>query len=365
VVTSRLLGGEIREDRLSPCYVFYGEEIYLAEQFVEQVRTLLLNPDAQPFNLERFDLEEAGWAEILDVARTAPFLFVPWRIVFVTAREESKIKLSASDERLIREYCQSPAQKTILVAVIPGRGRKTHPLVKLFSSLRSGVVVHKELKPLKERDVYSWIGETLAQSGKVITAEAQERLFDVVGNGLRRIDNELKKILAYTSDRRVIDIQDVLDVCDWGREFAGWELVSSLEKADYPQSLVVLTHLFRDRAEPEYVLGTIAGLFRDLLLARLWLWENRDRKEIFAFLRPRIQESWFNYQAFFRGFFELAESFSDDELNRLIGRLERIDILIKTSDVPAEAMIQGFIFEYCRRRPRRKSKEGPTWREKG
>ncbi|MEW5900605.1 MAG: hypothetical protein AB1715_03985, partial [Acidobacteriota bacterium] len=85
-----LWGEAIREDRLSPCYVFYGEETYLAEQFIRRLKAALMSPDAESFNLERFDLEETRWPDIIDVARTAPFFFSPWRIVVVDVPEETR-----------------------------------------------------------------------------------------------------------------------------------------------------------------------------------------------------------------------------------------------------------------------------------
>ena len=81
----------IREDKLSPCYVFYGEETYFADKFVRDLRKVLLSPDGETLHLEKFDLAETRWAEILDVARTAPFFFAPWRILLVTGREDSKM----------------------------------------------------------------------------------------------------------------------------------------------------------------------------------------------------------------------------------------------------------------------------------
>jgi DNA polymerase-3 subunit delta len=360
---SRLLEREIQEDRLSRCYVFYGEETYLAERFVSRLRSALLSSDAQPFNQEKFDLEATSWAEILDVARTAPFFFGRWRIVFVTAREDSRPKLSSSDESLIREYCQSPPETTILVLAIPGKGKKTHPLVRLFSSL-PGAEVHPELRPPKPAELRSWIGRVVGESGKVITAEAKDKLADIAGSDLRRVDQELNKLLTYVSDRRVIDIQDVLDVCDWGRTFAEWELQEALEKADYRRALVILDQRFQEGVQPEYIVGILAGFFRDLLLAKLWLRENRDKKEIFAFLRPRVQPGWSRYQALFREFFALVESLGEAELNLTIGRLRNVDKLIKSSDVPARVMIEGFIFDYCRPRRRAGERRRTTSRER-
>ncbi len=364
---SYLLEKEIREDSLSPCYVLYGEETYLADQFVDQVRSVLLSPEGEPLDLERFDLEEFRWAEILDVARTVPFFFAPWRILLVTGREESKKKPDTSEQKkdakkksagaeetMIREYCKSPAERTVLIVVIPGAAKKGSPQLKPFASLPAGAVVLAEMRPLKRKDLARWVEAALRPSRKTVTAEAQRKLVEIVGNDLRLLDNEIKKLLTYAADRRVIDVDDVVAVCDWGKEFAAWELVSTLEKIDLGESLEVLTHLFRDGAAPEYVLGTLASFFRDALLARLWLGQGQNRQEIFQTLRPKVREFFDDYEKIFRGFFELAEDTTNDVLSWAIADLQRIDTLIKTSDVPAEAMISGFVVDYCRRRRRPK-----------
>ncbi len=363
----------IREDKLSPCYVFYGEETYFADKFVRDLRKVLLSPDGESLHLEKFDLAETRWAEILDVARTAPFFFAPWRLLLVTGREDSRKQPSDADQKkdlkkkppdierqMIREYCQSPAPKTILILVIPGKVKKGHPLLKHFESLPAGAADIQEMKPLKGRSLTEWLASAVRASGKVVTPEAQRKLVEIVGSDLRRLENELEKLFTFASDRRVIDTDDVAEICDWGRTFQEWELVSSLEKGDGRQALVVLGRLFREGARPEYVLGAIAGLFRDLLLARVWRRQGQDRKEIFRNLRPKIQEFFTDYEMIFRGFFEVAEDSKSDLLGRALGELERIDMLIKSSDVPAEAMISGFVVDYCRRRRPKPGREATS-----
>jgi DNA polymerase III delta subunit len=362
---SILLGEDIREDRLSPCYVFYGEETHLADQFVSQLRTALLAPDAQEFNLEKFNLEETRWADILDVARTSPFFFSPWRIVLVSAGEDTSDKLSSLEEKIIKEYCRSPASRTILIVVLSGKVKKAHPLVRFFSSLRSAPVVLKELKPLKKEGVMAWMDRTAGAVGKSATSAAKERLLEIVGSDLRRIDNELDKLVTFVADRRVIDIDDVLQVCDWGKSFLQWELTNSLEKSDYRQSLIVLNNLFRENVRPEYILGVLANFFRDLLLAKLWQREKWERKEIFASLRPTIRETYNFYPEKFREFFALVEGFTDGDLNYFIGELGRIDSLVKTSDASEQVLLEGFIFDFCRRRRQPSTKKGVTWGGEG
>jgi len=365
MASSYLLGGEIREDRLLSGYFLYGEETYLAHQFVRQLKDALISPDAQGFNLERFDLEETRWADIIDLARTAPFFFSPWRIVVVDISEGSGGGLSSLEESIIKEYFRSPSPRTIVIVIFSGKIKKIHPLVKFFASLPSSSVLLKDLKPLKEGELISWIDKKLEAFGKSATPEAKRRLVEIVGNNLQRIDNELEKITTFVAERKVIDLDDVNQVCDWIKMFVEWELVNSLEKADYEQSLIVLNHLFKDGVVAERILGIMANFFRDILLAKLWLKENRDRSDIFAQLKPQIQEKFRNLYAIkFKEFFALVEGFSGDDLSHTIGELSKIDLLIKTSDASAQILLERFVFDYCSRRDRLKGKKTSTWRVK-
>jgi len=174
------------------------------------------------------------------------------------------------------------------------------------------------------------------------------------------LDNELEKLLTYAADKRVIDADDVAEVCDWGREFAAWELVRALEMVDLEESQKVLTRIFREGTAPEYVLGTVASLFRDALLARLWLEQGQSRQQVFQTLRPKVREFFDDYERIFHGLLGLAEDTKNDVLGWAIGELEKIDTLIKTAQVPGETMISGFVIEYCRRRRMKPGREATS-----
>jgi len=350
---------EVREDRLASCYFFYGEEEYLAELFIRRLKQVLITPDAQGFNLERFDLAGMRWADVIDTARTAPFFFSPWRIVVVKAledngdrrntkeRREGGRRLSSLDEKIIREYFRSPASRTVLVVVIAGRIKKTHPLVKFFVSLPPSKVQSRELKPLKTNILHDWMARHLASLGKSATPAALSRLEEIVGKDLRRIDQELEKLAVYTAERKMVDLEDVHQVCDWTRSFVEWDLTDALKKGDSRQSLITLNRAFQEGEKPENVLRVLANFFRDLLLARLWLREGRDRKEIFSFLKPQIKETFVKlYADEFRALFSLVDSLPLEELNWAIRELEKIDLLIKTSDASAQTLIETFVIEY-------------------
>jgi DNA polymerase III delta subunit len=366
---------EVREDRLASCYFFYGEEEYLAELFIRRLKQVLMTPDAQGFNLERFDLVGMRWADVIDTARTAPFFFSPWRIVVVKAledngdrrntkeRREGARRLSSLDEKIIREYFRSPASRTVLVVVIAGRIKKTHPLVKFFVSLPPSKVQSRELKPLKTNVLHDWMARHLASLGKSATPAALSRLEEIVGKDLRRIDQELEKLAVYTAERKMVDLEDVHQVCDWTRSFVEWDLTDALKKGDSRQSLITLNRAFQEGEKPENVMRVLASFFRDLLLARLLLREGRERKEIFSLLKPQIKETFVKlYADEFRALFSLVDSLPLEELNWAIRELEKIDLLIKTSDASAQTLIETFVIAYFGRQNQARRERIANWK---
>jgi DNA polymerase III delta subunit len=363
---SYVLGGEIREDRLCPCFFLYGEETYLADEFVRQLKDALISPDGQRFNLERFALEDTRWADLIDLARTIPFFFSPWRIVVVEIRADSDVRLSPLEESIIKDYFRSPSSRTVLVVILAGKVKKSHPLVRFFSRLPASSVCPKEIRPLKEENLSAWMDKRFEERGKLATPEAKRRLEEIIGNDLRRLINELEKIVNFAAEKKVIDIDDVNQVCDWVKTFVQWELSSSLEKADLRQTLLILNQLFKEGVKAEHILSVTANFFRDILAAKVWLRENRDKKEVFSRLRPHIDEKFSFYPARFKEFFSLVEGLSLADLRVIIAELERIDSLIKTSDTSAQVLLEGFAFSYCRKRiGQQKGKTGFTLREKG
>ncbi len=349
---SFLLNKEIKEGAVVPCYFFYGEETFLADQFVACLKEALISPELQEYVVERFNLEDSSWAEVIDVARTIPFFLSPWRIVVVEAPKGKKEDLSAQEQELLKAYFSSPPSKTVIVIIFAGRIRKDAPLIRFFWSFPPSVVFSKESKPLKERALYAWMDKKFSSQGKEVTHEAKLRLEEFAGADLRRLNNEIDKLNTYVGEKKVVDVDDVNQVSGWVKTFSEWEIAGSLEKADFKQSLIVLNNLFKEGTKPEYILGSMARFFRDIFLAKAMLKDkDTDRKAIFKELKPQIQEKFGSFYATkFKEFFSLVEKFSMSDLSHALAELEKIDLKMKTSGLSLQTMLEGFLFDYCRLR---------------
>jgi DNA polymerase-3 subunit delta len=357
---SQALGENLREESLSPGYFFYGEETYPAERFVLDLQALLIPPDAGDFRPDLFYLDETKWAEIIDTARTMPFLFSPWRIVVVRVPEkkpdsdkwgEKEAKLvSEAEEKLLKAYFASPSSRTLMVVVLPGKIKKSHVLVRVFSSLPG--VAARELKALRSDQIPAWMQEKARSAGKALTRDAILRLIEIVGCDLRRMDNEIKKLAVYVDDKKTIDIADVNQATGWVREFESYELDNALEKADLRECLIVLDNLFKAEEKPVNILRGIVGFFRNILMAQTQLREKTaDKKAIFKLFFPYIQETFQNlYQKKYAGFFASVEGIPESGLAGLLEDLENVDILMKSSGAEEQRLFEIFLYKYCRLR---------------
>lgn len=359
-----LLGQDLEPDDVAPCYFLHGEETFLAREFLDQLCRLLVPPEVEDFRLERFFRDETGWAEVLDAARTAPFLFAPWRVIAFelgssdrSEREEGEgggaSKFSDADEALLKAYLESPAGRTVLVVVLPGQANPSRRIVKFFGSFPEAKVVVRELKPLKGPGLQSWIDRRLAASGKAMTAEAKTRLAALVGHDLQRLDTELEKLAAYVGEKKAIDADDVDAASGQTKELEGWELTAALEARDARRALTALANFYTEGKAPELILGILSREFRDFLFAQEGLREGEDPREVFKRVRPQIRESyggWFTTQM--NAFLGCVRGLSPEDLQQDLEGLGRIDYRMKNTDANTRTDIEAFVVEFCRtRRP--------------
>ena len=361
---SFFLNKEIKEETLVPCYFFYGEETFLAYQFIDELKETLISPEIQDFNVEKFNLEDNSWAEVIDLARTIPFFLSPWRLIVVEVLKGKRESLPAPEQRILEAYFSSPSSKTVIVIVFSGKIRKDSSFFKFFSSLPSSTVCSKEWRPLKEKVLYAWMDKKFSSQEKTATPDAKRRLEELAGNNLRSVNNEIEKLIIYVGEKNVIDLDDVNQISGWVKTFIEWEIADSLTKADYQGCLVVLDNLIRkEGAKLVNILGSMVRFFRDIFMAKLLLREKDvDKKAIFKELRPQIHEKFRNlYATKFSEFFSLVDKFSMRDLNHILVELEKVDLKMKTSSLNPQTLLEAFLFDYCSLR----KKEGITWREEG
>jgi DNA polymerase III delta subunit len=361
--------GGLREESLLAGYLFFGEETFLADEFIEELKRTLASSAGDEFHLTRMGLDETKWPEVIDTARTAPFLFASWRAIVVriperragSARGQDKKGdadgeegkgakfLSVLDQKILRDYFASPSSRTVLVVLMAGPVRKDDAIVRFFQSLPKGAFAVTEMKPLKEFALMKRADEKANALGKTLTEGAKKRLFEVLGQDLRLTMNEVEKLAIYVGDKKGIEEDDVDQATAGQRSFNAYELDDALAAADFAKGAAVLSDLLAEGERPEQIVGRLAGFFRNILAAQTWLREkSRTKENIFQTFFPQIQKSWGSlYAEKFQKFFGVVEGLSSAEMNALLGKLRKVDVRLKTTDAVPKMVLEIFLREYC------------------
>lgn len=347
--------------KLRSCYLFYGEETFEAQEFIDATRKLLFAGRPAEFGVERYYVPETGWREIIDSARTTASLFADWRLLVV--RVEAKRpkagdepsdgaaseagRRSKGGEEALGDYLAAPSERTVLVIVLAGPAKKSHPLVKLLTPFDDTTAWIEELKPLKDYNAKKWLDERAARLGIRIEPAAADRLVEVTGTDKAVLIGEIEKLTLFAGERRVIKLEDIERLSGWVKSFEGYEIENGLLAVDVRQTLVVLDRLFRDGHRAEELVNQMTKFFRDLLMAKLRLREGRTRKDVFAEIKPQINPAFTNvYRPVFDRLFGIVDRLSFDDVRGLLDGLRRIDEKLKTSDSAPQALLERFVIEY-------------------
>lgn len=368
--------GGLRLETLLPGYLCFGEEDYIAEEFLKNLESLLADSAGGEFHLTRMDLDEAKWRDIVDTARTAPFLFEPWRAILVRVPERKSSDkggggagveggegrgsnyLGALDQKILKDYFADPPSRTVIVVVRSGRVRRDDAFVRFFQSLPKSAMSVVEMKRLPEYRLKQRADEKARALGKMLTEGAKNRLFELLGQDLRLMMNEVEKLAVFVGDKKGIDEADV-DLATAGqRSFQAYDLDDALAAADFARGAAILGDLFAEGERSEVILGRLGGFFRNVLAAQTWLREkSRSKDEIFHAFFPYMSRNYGDlYRRKYEDFFGIVEGLSPAELNALLRKLRQLDRTLKTTgskDAGEKVLFEAFLREFCLARKKR------------
>lgn len=344
-------------------YFLYGEEPWIAEASLEELKAGLLGEGE---TAETFYVDETKWPEILDAARTSPFLFAPRRLIVVRfpapaggadkprkakkrgRRDPLDAALPETARDALKAYFADPPAGTVLVVVFPGGDKAGGGVVRFFRSLAGDNLEAREGRKLKPKELLEWIDARARSLGRPIEGDAAKRLADFTNGDLRRLATELDKLAVAAAGRDRIAAADVDALTVSVRSFQSYELVDALMEGDVSRTIAICERHLDTGEKPTLVVGRLAGFFRGLAWAKDRLAsKTATPPEVFKALFPSIKEEWAGLYARKSGaLFRLLEGLTDRDLARALDDLARVDALMKTSDSSPLAAIEGFLLSF-------------------
>ena len=313
---------------LSPVYLFYGPNEFLKEKVLARFRQKVLAPGTADFNVQVFYGDEAGAEEIIEAARSVPFM-AERRLVIV--RRASS--LGKTEQARFLSYLDNPVISTCLIFVATDVNFR-HPL---FSRIRkNATAVH--FTRVRENRIVPWLMATAKDMGLNITHEACAYLHQIVGNSLMELHGELEKLsLRYGKDP--VDVSQVKEMATWTRAYSIFELTDYLSQKDCKRALEALHKLLEQggRDSALSILGMLNRQFRLLWRVKFMKARGAEKEVPSAVGMPPFLA---------RKLLAHVDKWSEGQLKKFLGSLCVVDSRLKSGS-QEDIVLDHLIISLC------------------
>ena len=260
----QLLKQQLKEKNTARAYVFYGEETFLLQHYLGQLKKLLIDELTESFNYHKLTSETFDLQTFADCVENLPMMA---ESTMVCVDEIDLFKLPDTDrEKMIEILSDVPDYCTIVFTYVTTPWKPDKRLKKLYEAVDANVTV-VEFEKQSQRDLISWISRHFAANKKTITPDLCAYLIDITDGTMTSLAGEISKICAY-SGADAITKSDIDAVTEPVLDAIVYQMGDLLGQGNYEQAMILLQKLLKMQQEPIYILGTIGANFRKMAVAR-------------------------------------------------------------------------------------------------
>ncbi len=266
------LKADISAGQLGCAYIFHGEESYLREYYLEELRKRLVPAGFEEFNYHRVEGKELTVHKLSEMAEAMPMLSERTLIVVTDfdlfkLNEEQRTKMIAFLED-IPPYC-------CVVFVYDTVEYKPNKTLKKLHKAITDHVETVEFQPADNSDLVSWIARRFKALDKEIDRQTAEYLIFTCGGLMTGLVPEIIKIGTYAKGK-VITQKDIDAVADPVLSAEVFKLSDAVLQNDYDRAAAILGDLLKMQTEPIVILAVLGSQLRRIHTARLALDSGKD-----------------------------------------------------------------------------------------
>ncbi len=248
-------------DRL---YVFHGEETFLLQYYLEQMRKKLLDPVTETFNYHRLTQETFDLRTFADAVENLPMMA---ESTLVQVDEIDFFKMNESDrEKVISVLSDIPDYCTVVLTYDTVAWKPDKRLKKLWAVFEDASIV--EFAKQEQRDLVPWITRHFAAQKKRISPDLCIYLLELTGGTMTALSGEIQKICAYSGAEEIVR-QDIDAVTEPVLDAVVFQMTDFMGQGRFDAALLKLQQLLKMQQEPIAILGAIGMHFRRMGTARV------------------------------------------------------------------------------------------------
>lgn len=260
----------IKNGDIAPLYIFEGQEDYLIEYSIGEIKKKLIEPWAEMMNYQSYN-ELPSVTEAGDFIETLPVMSERKLLIFrKCGLFTGNIKNKAQWEKLFGEI--APFNCVIIWENMPEKGKKQNTVRKAAEN--SATVVNFPLQ--SEALLRQWLSNIAKKSDKTIDSRAAQYLIASLGRKMQPMKIEFEKIIAYSKGTQItredIDAVIVKPVVE-----NVFNLIDAIFEGKRELCYSLIYKLRSQKAEPVELISLLSGQLITIYKAKLYLLEGLSR----------------------------------------------------------------------------------------
>ncbi len=257
---------------LGTVYIFHGEESYLREFYLSEMRKELAG-GFESFNYHRMEGKGLTVQALTEAVEAMPMMtrrtmvqVIDWDVYKLNEEQRNGLIGLLED---FPEYCCL----ALVYDQLEYKPNKT--CKKLYAALNQYARTVK-FEEQSQNDILKWVARRFKATGHSIDAPTAEHLLFTCGSLMNGLIPEIEKIGAYAKGERITKA-DIDAVAAPVLEAQVFEMTNAVAKRDFDHAAEVLGTLLQLQEEPFMLLALIGKELRKLHTARIALDTGRDK----------------------------------------------------------------------------------------
>lgn len=331
-MTDTQLNQAIKQGKIAPHYLLWGEETALMEASRKQLLALVMTDGEAclPFNLHQFDGEKAGLSDIV-TAYTAFPMMAPRKCVMVKNWKLEQLVKKEWEELLSLLERPNPTSVLVLYYTAAFDPKKSKPKQLLAAVNKVGVSC--EFTKKSSSALQAAIKQRCESEQVSISSEVAGLLLLRCQSQFMLLQNEVTKLIAYVGPGGEITSDIVTKLGCVSVQASAFDLSTAVLQGQADRAFLLLDQLFFLRTEPVMMLGALGAVVSDLHRLKWAAMAGVSLQEVqrdFSYAsRYRLEKSQ-----------QVAKKATLEGVCRMIEALHEADRLLKSSKLDARTILE-------------------------
>lgn len=275
----------LKEGCYARLYVFFGEELFLQNHYLQQLKKALVDELTESFNFHKLTQENFNIRDFSNAVESLPMMA---EHTFVWVDDIDPFKLNEDErEKMQQTLADIPDYCTVLFTYETVEWKPDGRYKKLNQVIEEKAW-QVEFPKQEPRDLIPWISRHFAANKKTISPDLCSYLIELTGGTMTALAGDISKICAYSGADAIVK-SDIDAVVEPILDVMVFQMTDMLSSGQYAGALQKLQLLLKMQEKPIAVLGAIGNHLRQLAAARV-LSDSGESYQKLSRLFPRTPE---------------------------------------------------------------------------